>query len=189
EGFVGVMNDLTADPHSRDGIPHRLFPLSADDLDSYRFSLKGQTTIDGRRAWDIVFEPVESRLICIQVGEEQPAVKVDLHGDTSEAQQEACRPWKGEVWIDAEELQPVRIDTQMARGIPWGVRVFLGTNIRQLGFSLTYQRVAENVWFPATYGTEFRVAVLWGYKRTITMSMENGDFRRTEAKSTVTFGH
>jgi hypothetical protein len=110
-----------------------------------------------------------------------------VNADTSEAEQTACRPWKGEVWIDAEDYQPVRIDTKLSKGVPWGVRVFLGIDIHQLGFSLTYQRVAGGVWFPATYGTEFRVVVFWGYRRTITMSMENTDFRRTDAQSTVRF--
>jgi hypothetical protein len=29
--------------------------------------------------------------------------------------------------------------------------------------------------------------VLWGYKRTITLSMENTEFRKTDARSSVTF--
>jgi hypothetical protein len=91
------------------------------------------------------------------------------------------------VWIDEEDYQPTRIDTKLAKGIPWGIRVFMGINIRQLGFSLTYERVAPGVWFPATYGTEFRVQVFWGYKRTVTLSMENTDFRKTDAESTVQF--
>ena len=63
----------------------------------------------------------------------------------------------------------------------------MGINLRQLGFSLNYQRVSDGVWFPATYGTEFRITVFWGYKRTITLSMENTDFRKTDAQSTVQF--
>ena len=75
----------------------------------------------------------------------------------------------------------------MAKGVPWGVRVFLGTHVRQLGFSINYQRVAGNVWFPATYGTEFHIDVLWGYKRTITISLESTDFRKTGADSTIDY--
>ena len=67
---------------------------------------------------DLVFEPLEKEL-CIHVGGgENPC---------------ADRQWKGEAWIDAEEFQPVRIETQLAQGVPWGIRVFLGTNVRQLG--------------------------------------------------------
>ena len=77
------------------------------------------------------------------------------------------------------------VDTKMAKAVPWGVRVFLGTNVRRLGFSINYQRIAENVWFPATYGTEFHVDVLWGYKRTITLALESADFKKTGADSTI----
>ena len=66
-------------------------------------------------------------------------------------------------------VRPLGIDSQLAFKIPWGIRVFLGTNLSQTGFSVNYQRVAENVWFPVTYGTEFRVSVLFRYKRTITL--------------------
>ena len=46
----------------------------------------------------------------------------------------------------------------LVRGVPGG-------NIRQTGFAVSYQRVAENVWFPVSYGSEFRLDVLFGYKR------------------------
>ena len=65
------------------------------------------------------------------------------------------------------------------------VRIFLGTNLSQTGFSVAYERVAENVWFPATYGTEFRFNVLWGYKRTVTLSLESSGFRKTDVNSAI----
>jgi hypothetical protein len=43
------------------------------------------------------------------------------------------------------------------------------------------------VWFPDTYGTEFRLDVLFAYKRVISLSLENRDFRRGEATSHVEF--
>lgn len=175
ESIAGLVAGLADNPKSRDGIPRQLFPLSSEELASYRFKLKGETTIQGRRAYDITFAPFIGKGNCV-VGE-----------DTENSHAIECRPWKGEVWVDAEDYQPIRIDTELAKGIPWGVRVFMGINLRQLGFSLTYRRAAEGVWFPATYGTEFRVTVFWGYKRTITMSMENSDFRKTDAQSTIEF--
>jgi hypothetical protein len=36
-----------------------------------------------------------------------------------------------------------------------------------MGFAITYKRVADRVWFPATYGTEFQINALFFYKRTI----------------------
>jgi len=137
ETIAGVVNDLAARPDTRDGIPRQLFPLSSDDLVSYRFILKGETTIQGRRAYDITFEPAAHKGVCIDAGDEKSAFTVHLHGNSSEAEQAACRPWKGEVWADATEFQPIRIDTRLAKEVPWGVRVFMGINIRQLGFSLS----------------------------------------------------
>lgn len=187
ESIAGFIDDLANDSKSRDGIARPLFPLGAEEIPHYTYRLKGETTVKGRRAYDILFEPAGRNGVCIDVDEEdsESHVHVDLGGEHRD--QTGCRPWKGEAWIDAEDFQPVRIDTQLAKGVPWGVRLFLGTNVRQLGFSLTYQRVASGVWFPATYGTEFRFTVLWGYKRTVTLSMDNTDFRKTDAQSTIQF--
>lgn len=187
ESIAGLINDLANDSKSRDGIPRQLFPLGPEEIAHYKFTLKGETTINGRRAYDVTFEPAGARGVCIDVGDEQSETKlhVDLRDDEEQA---GCRPWKGDVWVDAEDFQPVRITTKLAKGIPWAVRVLMGINIHQLGFSLAYQRVAPGVWFPATYGTEFRFVVFWGFKRTVTLSMENTDFRKTDAQSSVTFG-
>jgi hypothetical protein len=168
-----LTKDLVDDPKSRDGIPHSLFPLRTADLKSYKFASKGETTIKGRRTFVIDFNPATSQDVCVHIGD----------GDDD------CdsKPWKGTVWIDAEELQPARIQSELAYKVPWGVRVFLGTNLSQTGFSLAYDRVAENVWFPVTYGTEFRLAVLWGYKRTITLSLESSGFRKADVNSNITY--
>jgi len=182
ENIAGMIGGLANDKKSRDGIPPQLFPLGARELEYYRFTLKGETTVKGRRTYEITFAPAERKGICIDIdgGKDDAG-----NGDTGP--EHFCRPWKGEAWIDAEDYQPVRIDTQLWKGVPWGVRVFMGINLREVGFSLTYQRVADGVWFPATYGTEFRITVFWGYKRTITLSMENTDFKKADAQSTVQF--
>jgi len=188
ETILGVIDSLANDSKSRDGIARELFPLSAEEQIHYRFSLKGETTVKGRRTYEILFEPGEPKNgTCIDVGDDdsESHLHVDLHAE--EHDRTECRPWKGEAWVDAEDFQPVRIDTQLSKGVPWAVRVLMGINIRQLGFSLNYQRVAPGVWFPATYGTEFRIMAFWAFKRTITLSMENADFRKTDAQSTVEF--
>ena len=171
ELIAEVTEDLVNDKNSRDGIPHSLFPLSTKDLPSYKFTMRGQSEIQGRTAYQIGFEPVRKQN-CVTIGEDN-----ECDGPV----------WMGDAWVDAAELQPVRILTHLAFAVPWGIRVFLGTNLRQTGFSITYTRAAENVWFPATYGTEFRLNVLWGYKRTVTLSMESKDFQRTDAKSNIEY--
>jgi hypothetical protein len=190
ESIAGFIDDLANDSKSPDGIAHQLFPLTTEEIRYYQFTLKGEATVKGRRAFDLTFVPIEATGLCFQIGEDKSRYQIhaDLGRDGSPpSASSACRSWQGEVWIDEEDYQPIRIDTKLAKGIPWGIRVFMGINIRQLGFSLTYERVAPGVWFPATYGTEFRVQVFWGYKRTVTLSMENTDFRKTDAESTVQF--
>jgi hypothetical protein len=167
-----LINDLVDDKKSRDGIPPSLFPLSTKDLPGYRFTSNGEVAYQGRRTFRILFEPALKRH-CITIGADD-----DCDGLS----------WKGEAWIDAEELQPVRIQTQQAFQVPLGVKLFLGTNVRQSGFAITYQRVAENVWFPVSYGTEFRLNVLWGYKRTVTLSLGSSDFQKAIAASKIEYG-
>ena len=172
EAIEELIDGLVNAKNTRDGIPPALFPLHSNDLGHYVFSLKGETTLRGRRAYEIHFEPTDMNGVCIHVGadEETP-----------------CYRWTGEVWIDMEDYEPIRIETKLAKGVPWGLRVFMGVDVRQYGFSVNYNRVAEKVWFPVSYGTEFRITVFWGYKRTVALSMENNDFRRTDATFTIHF--
>lgn len=167
-----LTGDLVNDGDSRDGIPHSLFPLRSKDLGAYLFTWKGESELGGRRTYRIAFEPARKET-CIQIGS-------DSEGD--------CKsPWRGEALIDAAELQPVRIDTHLAFKIPWAVRTFLGTNLTQTGFSITYRRLDENVWFPSTYGTEFNLKAAFFYKRTVILSLESSDFRKADAQSTIQF--
>lgn len=168
-----LTDDLVNDPKSRDGIPKRLFPLSSAELPHYKFRLLGEGEHKGRPYHRVGFEPTGTE-VCVHVGKDED--------DSCDS-----RPWKGEVWIDAEDLQPVRIATELNRRIPMAVRVLLGTNLSQLGFSVTYTRVAPGVWFPATYGTEFRVRVLWGFSRTMSLGMESSDFRVADVNSKIEY--
>jgi hypothetical protein len=43
------------------------------------------------------------------------------------------------------------------------------------------------LWFPASYGSEFFLRLFFGYSRTVTVSLENTDFRLAEAESRITF--
>jgi len=167
-----LTDELTNDKSARDGIPHHLFPLRSADLPAYSFMMKGELQHQGRRTYRIAFEPSKKES-CVHIGKD--------------GEDDCVTPWMGEAWIDAAELQPVRIDTHLAFKIPWAVRTFLGTNLKQTGFAITYQRVAEGVWFPATYGTEFQIDVLFFYKRTITMNLESNSFQKTDATSKIEY--
>lgn len=167
-----MTDELVNAKDSRDGIPPSLFPLRTADLPGYRFTLLEEPEYQGRRTYRIRFEPAVKRT-CINIG-----------GDDDECDGPS---WKGEAWIDCAELQPVRIFTEQAFHIPWAMKVFLGTNIQQSGFAISYQRVAADVWFPVSYGTEFRLNVLFGYKRTITLSLVSNGFRKTDVSSKIKY--
>lgn len=165
-----LTGDLVNDSKSRDGIPKNLFPLGTADLPYYSFRLVETKDYKGRLTHHIAFEPL-TKPKCIEIG-----------GDGD------CRgQWKGDAWIDAAEYQPVHIATEWAVKMPLFVRAVFGTNLRQTGFAVTYQRLAENVWFPVSYGTEFRLDVLFGYKRVITLALESTNFKRTAAETSIEF--
>jgi hypothetical protein len=155
-----MTDDMVNDKESRDGIPKNLFPLTAKEQEHYTFRLAGVQKVNGVDAIRVAFEPKK--------GMEE-------------------RPWTGEVLVDPVEFQPIRVVTKLSFNIPWAVKVFLGTNVRQLGYTVTYTKVAGGLWFPISYGTEFHLRVLFGYARTIALSLDNHDFRRASADSTIQF--
>jgi hypothetical protein len=158
-----MSEDMTNDKDSRDGLDHDLFPLTAGEQKKYDFQLKSTEQYRGRPVFRVSFAP-----------KAHPP-----EGDSGS--------WKGEALIDAEEYQPVLVTTNLAFGIPMAVKILLGTNIRGLGFSVAYQKFADGVWFPVSYGGEFEVRAVFFYKRSISVSLTNSDFRRTDVTSKVAY--
>ncbi len=157
-----LSEDMTADRHSRDGIGRDLFPLTARQQRKYDFQLVAVESFHGRDVYRVSFEP-------------KP------HQDFDDA------AWKGEALIDASEYQPVTVHTSLAIRIPLAVKTLLGTNIKGLGFSVSYQRFEDGVWFPVSYGGEFEVRAVFFYMRKISISMVNDNFRRTHVDSSVKY--
>jgi hypothetical protein len=157
-----LSNDMTNDKGSRDGIGANLFPLTTEEQHKYNFKLLAAEPYRGRDVYRVSLEP-------------KP------HQDFDEA------AWKGEAMIDAAEFQPVSIHSKLALKIPKAVKVLLGTDIKGLGFAVTYQKFEDGVWFPVSYGGEFEVRAVFFYKRTISVNMTNTDFHRTDVKSNVTY--
>jgi hypothetical protein len=156
-----LSNDLTGDHHSRDGISCDLFPLTTVEQRKYNFKLLGTEQYRGREVYPVAFEPKPHR--------------------------EDDAAWKGEALIDAADYQPVKVHTKLAIKIPLAVKTLLGTDIKGLGFSVTYQKFDEGVWFPVSYGGEFELRAVFFYKRTIAVNMVNSDFRRANVSSNVTY--
>jgi hypothetical protein len=96
-------------------------------------------------------------------------------------------PWQGEALIERNEFQPVLITTAWAGHVPLAVTLALGTNVKQIGAKITYQRLEKGVWFPVTSGGEMKIRVLFLYARTIAFSANNSGFRKTDVRTSIEF--
>lgn len=154
-----LRKDLSADK-SKDGIGKGLFPLTTEKQGEYTFALEGTQKMNGRDVYRVSFRPKD---------------KQDYD-------------WKGEAFIDTQEFEPVVVYTTMSRKLPLAVRTMLGTNLPGLGFSVTYARQPDGVWFPVSFGTEFRMRILFFLARDISLSLENTQFEKTHTDVTILDG-
>jgi len=150
-------DDLTNDK-SKDGLAKDLFPLTTENQKDYRFQLLGQEVIHGRPTYRLKFGPKD---------------RSDID-------------WAGEADIDAADFEPVRVYTKLSRPIPFLIRKFL-VDLPGVGFNVEYGRQSDGVWFPVSFGTEFRVRVLMFWARNVIVSMSNTDFQHAQVAHTIRF--
>jgi hypothetical protein len=151
-----MRSNLTNDK-SKDGIGARLFPLTSKSQSDYKFHLAGREHVNGRDVFHVDFHPKD---------------KDDF-------------AWKGDAYIDAVAYQPVVVKTAMARNIPFAVRTLLGTSLPGLGFTVVYAPQPDGVWFPVSFGTEFKIHVLFFFSREIIIDAQNSDFEKTHVSSKI----
>jgi hypothetical protein len=154
-GLIHGFREDLANEKTKDGLAKDLFPLTSEEQKDYEFKLLEQETLDGRSVYHISFRPKNKDEIT----------------------------WAGEAYIDAAEFQPVRVFTKLSRRIPFAVRTLLGTDLPGIGFNVVYKRQEEGIWFPATFGTEFRIHALFFINRDISISLENTGFQHTHVES------
>ena len=152
----GFRDDLSNDK-SKDGLGRNLFPLTSGEQKQYHFDLAGEDTVQGRKVYRVRFRPRDKNELT----------------------------WAGEAMIDAEEFEPVRVYTKLSRRIPFFVRTLLGTDVPGVGFNVQYQRFDEGVWFPVSFGTEFRLRAVFFVNRDITVALENSAFQRAKVQSKI----
>lgn len=145
---------------SRDGINAELFPLTSKEQAEYAYQLLGRERMNGRDVFHLVFRPKDRQ---------------DFG-------------WKGEAYIDTAAFEPVLVTTGMSRKIPFAVRTFLGTNFPGLGFTVTYAPQPDGIWFPVTFSTEFKIEVLFFFRRTVIIDAENRNFEMTHVTSRIVDG-
>lgn len=151
-----LRRDLS-DDKSKDGLARDLFPLTTEQQSHYRFSLLGRQTMNGHDVFHVSFMP----------------------RDKDEYE------WKGDAYVDAQAYQPVVVATELSRKIPLAVRTLLGTNLPGLGFSVTYERQPDGLWFPVSFGTEFRMRLLFFINRDVSMSLANTHFEQTHTDARI----
>jgi hypothetical protein len=156
-GLIQSFRDDFANTDSKDGLGRNLFPLTTQQQEKYEFRLIGEEMQQGRSVYHIGFGPKDKKDI----------------------------DWVGEAFIDAVDFQPVRAFTKLSRRLPFVVRTMLGTDLPGIGFDVHYQRQADGVWFPTSFGTEFRLHVLFFLNRDISISLESTAFEHTHVKSTI----
>lgn len=156
-GLIKSFRDDLADDKSKDGLAKDLFPLTSEEQKQYDFQVLGEEVQEGRNVYHIGFRPKDK-------------------GDIT---------WAGEAYIDAAEFQPVRVFTKLSRRIPFMVRTMLGTDVPGIGFNVVYKRQEDGVWFPVTFGTEFRIRAVFFINRNISLALENSAFERTHVESKV----
>jgi hypothetical protein len=155
-----MVKDMTGDKDSKDGIGHDLFPLTAAEQPKYIFTLEGKEVYRGRQIYRISFRP-------------KP------HEEDAD--------WKGEALIDAAECQPVTVTSELATHIPMAVKVLLGTDIKGLGFTVSYEKFDDGLWFPVSYGGEFHIRAVFFYARNMSISMVNSGFTRAKVLSKIAY--
>ncbi len=152
-----MRRSFTSDKKSKDGVEAGLFPLTSAQQKGMIFTLKGREPKNGHDTFHITFRPRD---------------KTDFS-------------WKGEAWIDAAAFQPVVVRTALSRSLPLGVRALLGTNLPGLGFTVIYAPQQGDVWFPVSFGTEFKIRVLFFFNRQIVVAAENGSFEHTHVTTAI----
>lgn len=154
-GLIEGFRDDLLNEKTKDGLAKDLFPLTSEEQKAYEFKLLGSGVEDGRSVYHIAFRPKDREEIT----------------------------WAGETYIDAAEFEPVRVFTKLSRRIPLGVRIFLGTDLPGIGFNVVYKRQEDGVWFPATFGTEFKIHAVFFINRQVTIALENSRFEHTRVES------
>jgi len=154
-GLIHGFREDLSNEKTKDGLAKDLFPLTSEEQKSYEFKLLGQEMQAGRSIYHIGFRPKDKDEIT----------------------------WAGQAYIDAAEFQPVRVFTKLSRRIPFLVRTMLGTDVPGIGFNVVYKRQEDGVWFPETFGTEFRIHALFFINRQVSIALENSKFEHTHVES------
>jgi len=154
--LIHYLRNYLLDDKSKDGVARALFPLTFDVQKDYAFKLLGEEVEEGRKVYHIAFTPKDKEELA----------------------------WEGEAFIDAAEFQPVRVFTKLSGHVPLLVRT-MWFDLPDFGFNVVYRRQDDGVWFPSSFGTEFRVHAgpVFFFNRDVSISMKNSGFERKHVET------
>jgi hypothetical protein len=134
------------------------FPLESKQLERYSFKLEGEERYRDYDVFRISFREIDGK-----------------------------DSWQGEALIERNEFQPVVVTSAWTGRVPVAVTIALGSNVKQMGAKITYQRFDKDVWFPVSCGGELKLRALFLYARTIAFSATNAAFRKADVQSSIEF--
>ncbi len=154
--LIHNLRNYLSNDKSKDGFARDLFPLTSEEQKDYEFKLLGQEVEAGRNVYHIAFTPKDKEELT----------------------------WAGEAFIDVAEFQPVRVFTKMSGRIPLLVRT-MWFDLPGFGFNVVYERLEDGVWFPSSFGTEFRLHVgpMFFFNRDISISLKNSGFEHPQVET------
>ena len=130
--------------------------LTPETIGKYIFSFVKRTTLNGRDAFELSFQPCSKNL------------------PGKELAEKILNRATGRIWIDVEEFELVKAQVRMDSEVPVGG--FLGA-LKRAAFSLERIRMDTGLWMERFYKTDYEARKLLDIKRVITES-EFSNFRR-----------
>ncbi len=154
---ASLTHEMMEDSRGKDGLMSHLFPLTTEQQKDYEFRLLGEETFQRQQVYRVRFVPKD---------------KKDFD-------------WTGEAYINAAEFQPVYVFTKPSRKMPFFVKSVLGVDLPGIGFNVQYAREEQDVWFPESFGTEFQINLFHFFRRTVTLSLKNSEFKKTHVDTRI----
>jgi hypothetical protein len=195
-----LRKNLTA-THSKDGISASLFPLTSKEQAVYTFTLLGREPRNGRDSFHIAFAPKDPDTFTwkgdawIDATAFQPIV---IRTSMARKLPLAIRMLLGTnvpglgftiIYAPQPSLQPTPQPTSQPTFQPTQDAASRPeSELDAIAEEKPLRQIAaapEPVWFPTSFGTEFRIHVLFFFTREIFFNAENRDFHLTHTSATI----
>lgn len=139
--------------------------LTPDLIAKYDFELVGTETVNGRRAYVLVFEPVSEDLPVRNMADR------------------VLNRLAGKLWVDAGEFEIARARISLQSQATLGGLLKMIGALKRFTYSMDRVRIAENVWFNSTTQGDFESRKLWDSNRIRTRTESTGFQKQHTARN------